>query len=56
MNVKTAFFNGTINEEVFIEISRGFPNHGDPTKVCRLKRALYGLKQAPKAWYAKINS
>ena len=50
MNVKTAFLNGVIEEEVFIEQPEGFDVEDRETYVCRLQRALYGLKQAPRAW------
>jgi hypothetical protein len=55
MNVKTAFLNGEIEEEVYIEQSDGFVIHGKESHVCKLKKALYGLKQAPHAWYARID-
>ena len=56
MDVITAFLNGSISEEIFMEILDGFPGAGDPTLICKINRALYGLKQAPKAWYDRINS
>lgn len=56
MDVKTAFLNGHLSEEVYMEIPDGFDGAGDPTKVCKLNKALYGLKQAPKAWYSRIDS
>jgi hypothetical protein len=55
MDVKTAFLNGVIEEEVYIEQPQGFVIHGKESHVCTLKKALYKLKQAPKAWYAKID-
>jgi hypothetical protein len=56
MDIKIAFLNGAIEEEVYIEQPQGFEVHSRDTHVFRLKKALYGLKQAPRAWYAKINN
>ena len=56
MDVKTAFLNGVIEEEVYIEQPEGFIVHGSDSHVCRLKKALYGLKEAPRAWYSRIDS
>ena len=55
MNLKTAFLNGEIEEEVYIKQPDGFVLHEKESHVCRLKKALYGLKQAPCAWYEKID-
>ena len=49
MDVKSAFLNGFLNEEVFVEQPKGFQDPHFPDYVLRLKKALYGLKQAPKA-------
>eukprot|EP00253_Pinus_taeda_P023272 PITA_23272 len=56
MDVKTAFLNGNIREEVYIEQSEGFETFDRESHVCRLKRDLYGLKQAPCAWYTRIDN
>jgi hypothetical protein len=56
MDVKTAFLNGLIEEEVYIEQPLGFEVHGRESHVCRLKKALYGLKQALRAWYSRIDA
>ena len=49
MDVKTAFLNGEIAENFYIEQPDGFVIHGKESHVCKLKKALYGLKQAPRA-------
>ena len=54
MDVKNAFLNGDLSEEVYIQPPPGFSH--PPDKVCRLRRAFYGLKQAPRAWFAKFSS
>ncbi|GJU30861.1 copia protein [Tanacetum coccineum] len=51
MDVKSAFLNGFINEEVYVAQPSGFIDFAKPDHVYRLKKALYDLKQAPKAWY-----
>ena len=53
MDVKCAFLNGYLNEEVFVEQPNGFHAHF-PNHMLRLKKALYGLKQAPRAWYDRL--
>ncbi|PNY15185.1 putative LRR receptor-like protein kinase, partial [Trifolium pratense] len=54
MDVKSAFLDGYLHEEVYVEQPKGFidPNH--PDQVYKLKKALYGLKQATRAWYERL--
>ncbi|GKE46858.1 retrovirus-related pol polyprotein from transposon TNT 1-94, partial [Tanacetum coccineum] len=56
MDVKTAFLNGNMREEVYVSQSDGFVDKDKPNLVCKLKKALYGLKQAPRAWYDMLSS
>ena len=56
MDVKSAFLNGVLKEEVYVEQPPGYEVAGEENKVYRLKRALYGLKQAPREWYSRIDS
>jgi hypothetical protein len=56
MIVKTAFLNGEIKEEVYLEQPLGFETHDRETHVCRLKKYLYGLKKEPRAWYGRIDN
>eukprot|EP00253_Pinus_taeda_P022186 PITA_22186 len=56
MDVKSAFLNGVLKEEVYVEQPLGYEKKGEEHKVCKLKKALYGLKQAPRAWYSRIDS
>nr|GEX19014.1 retrovirus-related Pol polyprotein from transposon TNT 1-94 [Tanacetum cinerariifolium] len=55
MDVKTAFLNGDLKEEVYVSQLEGFVDPDYPTHVYRLKKALYGLKQAPRAWYDMLS-
>jgi hypothetical protein len=56
MDVKSAFLNGVIEEEVYVQQPPGFSTTGSENKVLRLHKALYGLRQAPRAWNAKFDS
>ncbi|GJV97594.1 retrovirus-related pol polyprotein from transposon TNT 1-94 [Tanacetum coccineum] len=56
MDVKTAFLNGNLWEEVYVSQPDGFVDPDNPNHVYKLKKALYGLKQAPRAWYDMLSS
>ena len=53
MDVKCAFLNGYLNEDIYMQKLESF--FSNPYLVCRLNKSLYGLKQTPRAWYAKID-
>ncbi|GJT02753.1 retrovirus-related pol polyprotein from transposon TNT 1-94 [Tanacetum coccineum] len=55
MDVKTAFLNGELKEEVYVSQLEGFVDPDHPIHVYRLKKVLYGLKQAPRAWYDTLS-
>ncbi|WVZ83047.1 hypothetical protein U9M48_030231 [Paspalum notatum var. saurae] len=56
MDVKSAFLNGFIEEEVYVRQPPGFESAKFLDRVYKLRKALYGLKQAPRAWYARLKS
>ncbi|GJR13770.1 retrovirus-related pol polyprotein from transposon TNT 1-94 [Tanacetum coccineum] len=55
MDVKTAFLNGNLREEVYVIQSDGFVDADNLNHVYKLKKALYGLRQAPRAWYDMLS-
>nr|GFA31424.1 putative ribonuclease H-like domain-containing protein [Tanacetum cinerariifolium] len=55
-DVKTAFLNGILREEVYVSQPGGFVDPDNPNHMYRVKKALYGLKQAPRAWYDLLSS
>eukprot|EP00268_Persea_americana_P012745 TRINITY_DN15453_c0_g2_i2.p1 TRINITY_DN15453_c0_g2~~TRINITY_DN15453_c0_g2_i2.p1 ORF type:complete len:405 (+),score=42.66 TRINITY_DN15453_c0_g2_i2:606-1820(+) len=55
MDVKTAFLNGDLEEEIYMDQPEGYVIKGQEHKVCRLLMSLYGLKQAPKQWHMKFD-
>ena len=56
MDVKTAFLNGELDEEIYMRQPEGYAVQGSEHLVCRLRKSLYGLKQAGRAWYQRIDT
>lgn len=55
LDVKSAFLNGKLLEEVYVTHPLGFVKKGEEHRVYRLLKAFYGLKQSPRAWYSRLN-
>jgi len=56
MDVKSAFLNGCIKEEVYLDQPPSILDYEHPNYVYKLKNALYGLKQAPRSWYDRLSN
>jgi len=56
LDIKNAFLNGILDEEVYMAQPPGFVAHGESMKVCKLKKTIYGLKQSPRAWFCRFAS
>ena len=54
MDVKTAFLNGHIEEELYMMQPKNFVDRKDADKVCKLQRSIYGLKQSSQSWYLRF--
>ena len=55
MDVKTAFLNGNLEEEVYMIQPEGYTSQEFPNKVCRLQKSIYGLKQASRSWNMRFD-
>lgn len=56
MDVKSAFLNGILQEEVYVEQPKRFQDPYHPQHVYKLKKAMYGFKQAPRVWYERLTT
>jgi hypothetical protein len=56
MDVKIAFLNGELKEEIYMEQPQGFVHQGSEHLMCKLHKSLYSLKQSPRAWNQKLNA
>ena len=55
IDVKSAFLNGFLQEEIYVEQPEGFVKKGNKEKIYRLRKTFYGIKQAPRSWYGQID-
>ena len=55
MNVRTAFLNGNLEEEIYMDQPIGFVSKGQEDNVCHLKRSIYGLKHFSRSWYLRFH-
>jgi len=55
MDVKTAFLNGTLKDDIYMSVPKGL-NRSYENKVCKLIKAIYGLKQAARCWFEVFES
>ena len=55
MDVKTAFLNGKLDQDIYMKQPDGCEDDRYPNKVCKLQRSLYGLKQSARCWNLEID-
>jgi hypothetical protein len=55
LDVKCAFLNGELEEEVYVSQLEGYMQKGKETMVLKLSKALYGMRQAPRAWNVRMD-
>jgi len=55
MDIKTAFLNGNLEKEIYMDQPIGFVSNCEEDKVCHLKISIYGLKQSSKSWYFRFH-
>lgn len=55
LDVKIAFLDDDLEDEIYMEQSKGFKERDKVDHVCKIKKCLYGLKQAPQKWYESLN-
>ena len=55
MDVKTAFLNGNLTEDVYMMQPEGFVNPSNARKICKLRKSIYGLKQASRSWNIRFD-
>ena len=56
VDVTTAFLNGTLDDEVYMQQPKGFECQGKEEFVCRLNKSIYRLKQSPHCWNSTLNA